>query len=126
MQCTDRRSKIQKTIDFRGGKIMKKLFLVFVIAAAVALPASPTFSQQKETPPAKEGQGMMGGSMHGGAMTCPMMGMGSMGMMGGMMGGMGGDPKMMGRTMEMHGEMMMKMGEVMMKHGKQMQKGEMK
>jgi hypothetical protein len=79
---------------------MKKLFLVFAIAAAVALPASPTFSQQKEKPPAKEGQGMMGG--------------------------MGGDPKMMGRTLEMRGEMMMKMGEVMMKHGKLMQKGDTK
>jgi hypothetical protein len=105
---------------------MKKLFLVFAIAAAVALTASPTFSQQKEKPPAKEGQGMMGESMQGGAMMCPMMGMGSMGMMGGMMGGMGGDPKMAGRTLEMRGEMMMKMGEVMMKHGKLMQKGDTK
>lgn len=101
---------------------MKKFFVVFAISAAVALTTSPTFSQQKEKPPAKEGQGMMGESMQGGAMMCPMMGMGGMGMM----GGMGGDPKMMGRTMEMRGEMMMKMGEVMMKYGKLMQKGEMK
>jgi hypothetical protein len=103
---------------------MKKLFLIFALAAAVALPANVTFSQQKETPPAKEGQGMMGGSMQG--MMCPMMGMGGMGMTGEMMGGMGGDPKMMARMMEMRGEMMMRMGEVMMKYGKQMQKGEMK
>ncbi|MGH7825392.1 MAG: hypothetical protein ACREQ7_09485 [Candidatus Binatia bacterium] len=105
---------------------MKKLFLVFATAAALALPASPTFSQQKERPPAKEGHGMMGEGMPGGAMMCPMMGMGGMGMMGGMMGGMGGDPKMMGRTMEMRGEMMMKMGEVMMKYGKLMQQGDTK
>jgi hypothetical protein len=100
---------------------MKKLFLVFAIAAAVTLPANIAFPQQKEMPPAREGQGMMGGSMQG--MMCPMMGMGGMGEM---MGGMGGDPKMMGRMMEMRGEMMMRMGEVMMKYGKQMQKGETK
>ena len=97
---------------------MKKLFLVFVIVAAVALPASAAFSQQKETPPAKGGQGMMEG-MQGGGVMCPMMGMGGMGMMGEMMGGMGGDPKAMARMMEMRGEMMMK-------YGKEMQKGEMK
>lgn len=101
---------------------MKKLFLIFAIAAAVALPASASFSQQTERPPAKEGQGMMGEGLQGGGMMCPMMGMGGMGMM----GGMGGDPNMMGRMMEMRGEIMMKIGEVMMKYGKQMQKGEMK
>ena len=69
---------------------------------------------------------MMGEGMQGGAMMCPMMGTGGMGMMGGMMGGMSGDPKIMGRMMEMRGEMMMKMGEVMMKHGKQIQKGDTK
>ena len=105
---------------------MKKYFLVLTIAAAVALPASPAFSQETERPPAKEGHGMMGVGMHQGGMMCPMMGMGGMGMMGGMMGGMGGDPGMMGRTMQMHGEMMMKMGEVMMKYGKLMQKGDTK
>ncbi|MEX0803307.1 MAG: hypothetical protein WD688_08330 [Candidatus Binatia bacterium] len=67
---------------------MKKFFLVLAIAAAVALPASPTFSQQMERPAAKEGQGMMGEGMQAGAMMCPMMGMGGMGMMGGMSGGM--------------------------------------
>jgi hypothetical protein len=103
---------------------MKKLYMVLLLTGALALPASATFSQQKEKPPAKEEHGMMGQGMQGGMM-CPMMGMGGMGMGGGMMGGMGGmggDPKMMGRMMEMRGEMMMKMGEVMMKHGKQMQK----
>ncbi|TMA10212.1 MAG: hypothetical protein E6J89_10885 [Deltaproteobacteria bacterium] len=94
---------------------MKKLFVVFAIAGAAALPASAALSQQKGTRP-----------VQGGGMMCPMMGMGGMGMMGGMMGDMGGDPKMMGRMMEMRGEMMMKIGEVMMKYGKQMQKGEMK
>jgi hypothetical protein len=105
---------------------MKKYFLVLAIAAAVALPPSLTFSQQREAPPAKEGHGMMGDGMHGGAMMCPMMGTGGMGMMGGMMGGMSGDPKMMGRMMEMRGEMMMKMGEVMIKHGQQIQKADTK
>lgn len=109
---------------------MKKFFLVLAIAAAVALPANPTFSQQKEGAPAKEGRGMMGEGMQGGAMMCPMMGRGGMGMMGGMMGGMGGmgggDPKTMAQMMQMRGEMMMKMGEVMMKHGKMMQKGDSK
>lgn len=106
---------------------MKKYFLVLTIAAAVALPASPAFSQQMERPPAKEGHEMRGQSMQGGGMMmCPMMGMGGMGMMGGMMGSTGGDPSMMGRMMEMRGEMMMKMGEVMMKHGKLMQKGDTK
>ena len=79
---------------------MKKFLLIFAIVGAVALPARVALSQQRETPPAKEGQGMMGG--------------------------MGGDPKMMGRMMQMRGEMMTKMGEVMMKYGKQMQKEEMK
>ena len=101
---------------------MKKFLLIFAIVGAVALPARVALSQQRETPPAKEGQGMMGEGMQGGAMMCPMMGMGGMGMM----GGMGGDPKMMGRMMQMRGEMMTKMGEVMMKYGKQMQKEEMK
>jgi hypothetical protein len=105
---------------------MKKHFLVLAIAAAVAVPTSLTFSQPRETPSAKEGHGMMGEGTHGGAMMCPMMGTGGMGMMGGMMGGMSGDPKMMGRMMEMRGEMMMKMGEVMMKHGNQIQKGDTK
>jgi hypothetical protein len=100
---------------------MKKLFIVFAIAAVAALPASIAFSQQKEAPPA-QGQGMMGQGMPGGGMMCPMMGMGGMGMM----GGMGGDPKMMARMVEMHGEMMMKMGEVMMKYAKQMQKEQTK
>jgi hypothetical protein len=105
---------------------MKKFFLVLAIAAAVALPASPTLSQQREKAPAKEGHGMMGEGMQGGAMMCPMMGMGGMGMMGGMMGGMGADPKMTGQMMQMRGEMMMKMGEVMMKYGKQMYQGDTK
>ena len=101
---------------------MKKLFLVFAIAAALALPANAIFSQQTETPATGERQGM-GAGMQGGSMMCPMMGTGE-GM--GMMGGMGGDPKMMGRMMEMRGEMMVRMGEGMMKHGKQMQKSEAK
>ncbi|MGH7831328.1 MAG: hypothetical protein ACREP8_14250 [Candidatus Binatia bacterium] len=100
---------------------MKKRFIGFVIVLAMLLPAAGVFSQSMDAPPAKEGQGMMGG-MQGGGMMCPMMGMGGMGMMGGM-GGTAGDPKIMGRMLEMHGEMMMKMGEVMMKHAKQMQKG---
>ena len=105
---------------------MKKVFVLFAIAVAMALPASAVLSQQKETPSAREGHGAMSEGMQGGGMMCPMMGMGGMGMMGEMTGGMGGDPKMMGRIMEMRGEMMMKMGEVMMKHGKQMQKGQAK
>lgn len=105
---------------------MKKAFVLFAIAAAMALPVRAVLSQQKESP-AREGQGAMSeGMQERGMMMCPMMGMGGMGMMGGMGGGMGGDPKMMGRMVEMHGEMMMKMGEVMMKHGKQMQKGQAK
>ena len=98
---------------------MKKFFLALTIAVALALPANPAFPQEREKPPAKEGRGMMGEGMQGGAMMCPMMG-GGMGMMGGMMGGMGGDPKMTGQMMQMRGEMMMKMGEVMMKYGKMM------
>jgi hypothetical protein len=101
---------------------MKKRFVLFLIVAAMLLPTARVFSQSMDAPPAKEGQGMMGG-MHGGGMMCPMMGMGGMGMMGEMSGGTGGDPKIMARMMEMRGEMMMKMGEVMMKHAKQMQKG---
>lgn len=102
---------------------MKKLFIPFAIAAAMAFTAGSVLSQPKEMPAAQEGHGGMSGSAQGGGMMCPMMGMG---MMGEMAGGMGGDPKMMGRMMEMRGEMMLKMGEVMMKHGKQMQKGQTK
>ena len=58
---------------------MKKFFIVLAIVATVALPASAAFSQQKEAPPTKAGQGMMEG-MQGGGMMCPMMGMGGMGM----------------------------------------------
>lgn len=69
---------------------MKKPFVVFVIVAAMLLPAAGVFSQSSmDAPPAKEGQGMMGGNMPGGGMMCPMMGMGGMGMMGEMAGGMG-------------------------------------
>jgi hypothetical protein len=105
---------------------MKKFLLIVAMGAAVALPASLSFSQSTETPPAREGQEMMHHGMPGGGMMCPMMGTGGMGMMGGMTGGMSGDPKTMGRMMEMRGEMMMRMGEVMMKYGRQMQKEEMK
>ena len=96
---------------------MKKLFLVFAIAAALALPASAIFSQQIETPATGERQGM-GAGMQGGGMMCPMTGT-EEGM--GMMGGMGGDPKTMGRMMEMRGEMMKAMGEIMMKHGAELE-----
>ncbi len=101
---------------------MKKLFVLFAIAAALAFPATAILSQQTETPSAKEGQGMMSGGMQECGMMCPMMGTGGMGMM----GGAGSDPKMMGRMMETRGEMMMKMGQIMMKYGKQMQKEKMK
>ncbi len=57
---------------------MKKIFIVLAIVAAVALPGSAAFSQQKETPPSKPAPGMMEG-MQGGGMMCPMMGMGGMG-----------------------------------------------
>jgi hypothetical protein len=110
---------------FHRRETVMKVFTIFVITAALALSPSSILSQHTERAPAGEGQGMTGGSMHGGGAMCPMMGMGGMGMMGGT-AGMSGDPKMMGRMMEMRGEMMMKMGEVMIKHGKQMQKEAMK
>ena len=105
---------------------MKQFLLVLIVFGALAFSAAPAFLQETGNPHAQHEHGTAGGgTTQQGGMMCPMMGSGSMGMMGGMggmMGRMGGtDPKMMGRMMQMRGEMMMKMGEVMMKHGKMMQ-----
>ena len=97
---------------------MKQFLLVLTVFGALAFSAAPAFLQETGNPHAQHEHGTAGGgTTQQGGMMCPMMGSGSMGMM----GGMGSDPKTMGRMIQMRGEMMMKMGEVMMKHGKMMQ-----